>query len=173
VGGDFHDDAIAGIERFFARVWKRVTGPTQPEVGDDPAVEGAIGAVSNAIERLRFNVAIAKLMELTDVAMSAHAKRVLVQLLAPLAPHLAEELWARLGEPFSVHDSKWPVADPAVLDREPQTIVVQVNGRVRTRIQVAVNASEADVISAARDVTGLRSPRVIYVPGRLVNFVEL
>jgi len=171
-GGDFHDESITGIERFFARVWKLVTGPTLPEGDGDPTVEGAIVAVSSAIERLRFNVAIARLMELTDAEMTAHAKRVLVQLLAPLAPHLAEELWARLGESFSVHDSKWPAPDPAVLERVRQTIVVQLNGRVRTRIQVDCNASEPDVISAAMDATGLRASRVIYVPGRLVNFVE-
>jgi leucyl-tRNA synthetase len=171
-GGDFHDQSIAGIERFFARVWRLVTGPTSPVDDGDVAVEGAIVAVTSAIERLRFNVAIARLMELADAAMSARAKRVLVQLLAPLAPHLAEELWARLGESFSVHDSTWPAADAAVLEREGWTIVVQQNGRVRTRIQVDRNASESEVVDAAADATGLEPSRVVYVPGRLVNFVE-
>jgi leucyl-tRNA synthetase len=171
-GGDFHDKTIAGIERFFARVWKVVTGPNLPEMaGDDAAIEATILAVTSAIERLRFNVAIARLMELTDSATSYRAKCVLVQLLAPLAPHLAEELWSRLGKPFSVHDSTWPVPDRELLDRQQRTIVVQLDGRVHTRITVAGEAGEQEVVQAAIDAAGIHPSRVIYVPGKLVSLV--
>ena len=172
-GGDFHDESIAGIERFFARVWNIVITPTKLDgpLDSDAAIEGAIVAVTNAIERLRFNVAIARLMELAGSGKSARAKRVLVQLLAPLAPHLAEELWSRLGEPFSVHDSAWPVPDIGVLERQQRVIVVQLDGRVRAKIRVDGDASEQQVVRAAIDATGVEPSRVVYVPGRLVSLL--
>ena len=172
-GGDFHDETIAGIERFFTRVWNVVTGPDLPKAPDDDiAIEAAILAVTSAIERLRFNVAIARLMELSDSATSARAKRVLVQLMAPLAPHLAEELWSRLGKPFSVHESSWPVPDRRLLDRQQRTIVVQLDGRVHTRITVDGGADEQEVVQAAIDAAGIHPSRVIYVPGKLVSLVR-
>jgi leucyl-tRNA synthetase len=174
-GGDFSDDAIAGIERFFARTWRVVTGPD----GEGPAPERlgrTVAEVTEAIERFSFNVAIARLMELVSEARSAAAKRVFVLLLAPLAPHLAEEMWHRLGEPFSVHTRPWPeVAAPRTAgDIE---IPVQVDGRLRGTVVVSPDADEAAVVSEAQQtVAGVppsdRVSRVIYVPGRVVNFVE-
>jgi leucyl-tRNA synthetase len=172
VGGDFHDDTISGIERFFSRVWNVVTSPAAPEEGPDPRLERAIVSVTEAIEKLSFNVGLARLMELAPVATTARAKRILVQLLAPFAPHLAEELWARVGGAFSVHTSTWPAPDRTVLDSEPVMIVVQVDGRVRTRIEVDPSANEAQVVAAAvAAVEGIEPSRVIYVPGRLTNLV--
>ena len=171
-GGDFHDDTIAGIERFFTRVWKTVAAPATPEDGPDPRLERTIVAVTEAIEKLSFNVGLARLMELAPVAHTARAKRTLVQLLAPFAPHLAEELWARLGEAFSVHTSAWPSPRSDILASEPATIVVQVDGRVRTRLQVDSAATEAEVLNAAAlAVGGIEASRTVYVPGRLVNLV--
>lgn len=169
--GEFHDTAIAGIERFFARLWHTVLEPPRTEQ-PDPAIEAAIVDVTGAIGRLRFNVALARLMEVAASATSTRAKRVVVQLLAPLAPHLAEELWARLGEPFSVHTSAWPVPDRDVVEREAVTIVVQVDGRLRRRIEVSRQAGEPEIVAAARHAVGIEdAARAIYVPGRLVNFV--
>ena len=177
-GGDFHEDTIAGIERFFARVWHAVTGPGAPGSRGrratseaDALTEATIAAATSAIERLRFNVAIARLMELSDSAHSPRAKRVLVQLLAPLAPHLAEELWSRLGETSSVHESTWPVPDHELLDRRPRTIVVQLDGRVHARITVDGSASEQEVVDAAIEAAAIRPTRVVYVPGKLVSLV--
>lgn len=172
-GGDFHDDTIAGIERFFTRVWKTVTAPPSGEGAADPVVERSIIGVTEAIEKLSFNVGLARLMELAAAAGTARAKRTLVQLLAPFAPHLAEELWARLGGAYSVHTSAWPSPDRGILASEPATIVVQVDGRVRARIEVDPAATEAQVCSAAAlAVGGVRTSRVVYVPGRLVNLVS-
>jgi leucyl-tRNA synthetase len=172
VGGDFHDGTISGIERFFSRVWNTVTGPTREQEGSDAAAERAIAAVTAAIEQLRFNVALARLMELAPQATTERGKRVLVQLLAPLAPHLAEELWAQLGEPFSVHASPWPTAEHVASSGAPVEIVVQVDGRVRARIHVAPDSAEADVVAAAVAAVGDVTPvRVVYVPGRVINLV--
>ena len=106
-GGEFSDDAIVGIERFFARAWRAVTGPDrEPPVRS--TCRSTIDAVGAAIERLTFNVALARLMELVRRVGDPTSKRVFVRLLAPFAPHLAEELWHQLGEPFSVHTQPWP-----------------------------------------------------------------
>jgi leucyl-tRNA synthetase len=170
-GGDFHDDTISGIERFFGRVWKVATAPAEG-TGPEPLVEKTIVSVSEAIERLSFNVALARLMELSSAARTSRAKRVLMQLLAPFAPHLAEELWQRLGQPFSVHTSRWPVPDHSVLNVEDLEVVVQVNGRVRAQVRVRRDSSEADVVGAAARAVGVERPnRVVYVPGKLVNLV--
>lgn len=168
-GGDFHDDSIAGIQRFFGRLWHLVDRATGEAV--TPDVERAVAEVGAAIERLRFNVSIARIMEATDAARSARDARVVVRLLAPLAPHLAEELWERLGQPFSVHRSAWPLPEPGLLDSDERTIVVQVNGKVRHRLTVGARAAEATVVEAAIDAAQVRPARVVYVPGRLVNLV--
>lgn len=172
VGGDFHDDTIAGIERFFTRVWNVVTAPTADEDLLDPLTERTIVAVTEAIEKLSFNVGLARLMEFAPAATSARAKRVLVQLLAPFAPHLAEELWARLGGSFSVHTSAWPTPDVGILESEPVNVVVQVDGRVRRRIEVDPTTTEDQVVAAAVAAAGgINTYRIVYVPGRLVNLV--
>jgi leucyl-tRNA synthetase len=106
-GGEFSDDAIVGIERFFARAWRAVTGPDH-ECAAPFDLAATSGAVAAAIERLRFNVALARLMEAVRRVGDPVSKRAFVLLLAPFAPHLAEELWHRLGEPFSVHTQPWP-----------------------------------------------------------------
>jgi leucyl-tRNA synthetase len=189
-GGDFHDETIAGIERFFARLWTLVAeattagAPLPPAPGPvtDPVAARAVVAVTDAIERLRFNVAIARLMEAADVTATgrppsepgtpaAPRLRVVVQLLAPLAPHLAEELWRRLGGEGSVHRTAWPRPDPSVLEDAVVTLVVQVDGRLRRRLRVPRDADEPTVARLAEEAAGVRPARVVYVPGRLVNLV--
>lgn len=174
-GGQFQLDAIAGIERFFARVWRVVTAPDTDESGP---IDRAIRDVGVAIERLHFNVALARLMELTPGAHSAGTKRVLVRLLAPFAPHLAEELWHRLGETGSVHDQPWPEHDAGALATGDVELAVQVDGHTRDRIVMPAHAREADVLRVARDrhrvreaLAGRTIERVVYVPERLVNLV--
>jgi leucyl-tRNA synthetase len=174
-GGDFVDDGIAGIERFLARAWRAVTAPDRGET-DVRDEARTIVAVSEAIERLAFNVGLARLMEFAPRAGSAGSKRVFVRLLAPFAPHLAEELWHYLGEPFSIHTQPWPKPDRAALVERDVEVVVQVDGRVRGTVVVPAGAEEDTVVRAARaalpavpdapDVT-----RVVFVADRLLNFV--
>jgi len=174
-GGEFVDDSIAGIERFFGRVWRTVNGPDGEPPGQD-VVDRAIAAVGVAIGQLRFNVALARLMELAPVARSAEAKRVLVKLLAPLAPHLAEELWQQLGEPYSVHSQPWPAHDPQALHARRIHLVVQVDGKARGHAEIESGLEEMSAIDAARGVVeaalaGRAVRRTVHVRDRLVNFV--
>ncbi|MDJ0663006.1 MAG: class I tRNA ligase family protein [Acidimicrobiia bacterium] len=174
-GGEFSDRSIAGIERFFARCWRAVAESDGPE----SAVaqwDHTISAVTRAVERMSFNVALARLMEFVDHVRSAEDKSVLVRLLAPLAPHLAEELWHQLGQPFSVHDQPWPEAssDGAA---EVQDLAVQVDGRLRGRISLPRTATGEDAAALARsNIAAVPAKdavkRVVYVPGRVINFVS-
>jgi len=135
---------------------------------------------------MRFNVSIAKITELNNHLTARYpaggvprsVAETLVLLLAPLAPHVAEELWARLGHPDSLATEPFPEADPAYLVDETVEIPVQVNGKVRGRVVVPVGADAEALEAAARGderVAGLLEGRtvrkVVTVPGRLVNFV--
>jgi leucyl-tRNA synthetase len=113
-----------------------------------------------------------------DAHQWADACRVLVRLLAPLEPFLAEELWSRLDEEPSVHSQAWPTYDPRALDDDRVPLPVQVNGKVRATVEVAPGAAEETVLELAlaqgpvRHALGAASPRrVVYVPGRVLNLV--
>ena len=195
-GGPFGTKGIAGVERWLNRVWNTVLAG--PKLVDDP--QGArdlrrlthqtIRRVSEDLEAFRFNTAIAALMELTnglsrareggpaDAAAWQEAVESLLLMLAPLAPHIAEELWERIGRPYSVHTQSWPAWDHDLAREEEITLVVQVNGKVRDRIQVAAGIAEEEAKRVAlesaqvrRHLEGQEIRRVIYVPGKLVNIV--
>jgi leucyl-tRNA synthetase len=149
-----------------------------------------IAAVTQDMEGFAFNTIIARLMELTNTLMKARETPVygtdaweeavvsLLLMLAPCCPHIAEELWARTGRPYSIHQQAWPVWDPELAAAEVFTLVVQVNGKVRDRLEVAVDIGEEKAKELAlasegaqRHLEGLEVKKVIYVPGRLVNIV--
>jgi leucyl-tRNA synthetase len=182
--------AVIGSQRFLQRVWRLVvdeeTGATR--VVDEPAsqevrvaLHRAIDGVRGDLDELRFNTAIAKLIELTNVAtrLPATPREVaepLVLMLSPFAPHVAEELWQKLGHSDSLAYVEFPVADPALLVADSITYPVQVNGKVRGRVEVAAGAEEESVREAALAAVGDhlagRDPRkVIVVPGRMVSIV--
>jgi leucyl-tRNA synthetase len=142
-----------------------------------------IDGVRSDMEGLRFNTAIAKLIELTNRATSVStagtprslAER-LVLMTAPFAPHLGEELWRRMGHDASLAYEPFPVADPARLVAETVTYPVQVNGKLRGKVVVAAATSEADVRAAAlaevvSTLEGREPKKVIVVPGRMVSVV--
>ncbi|MBC8264741.1 MAG: class I tRNA ligase family protein, partial [Anaerolineales bacterium] len=137
-----------------------------------------------------FNTIIARLMELTNTLMKAketplygadgweEAVESLLLMLAPCCPHIAEELWAHTGRPYSVHQQRWPVWDPELAAEEVITLVVQINGKVRDRLEVPVDIGEEEAKEMAlasggvqRHLEGLEIKKVVYVPGRLVNIV--
>ncbi|HEV7127738.1 MAG TPA: leucine--tRNA ligase, partial [Ktedonobacterales bacterium] len=188
-GIDFNDRGLGGVTRFLDRTWQLVTrhaatlraGP--PSMEARRALHHAIKRVTEDTEALKYNTAIAALMEyLNALEASNEPRREEVEgflcLLAPYAPFMTEELWERIGGDYSIHQHPWPTYDPAALLTATVTIVVQVNGRMRDRIEVPADASEAQVVAqaqtapnVARHLEGQSVRQVIYIPGRLVNVV--
>ena len=183
---------VVGMYRFLQRLWRNVVDEdsgalTVSESAVDDETERllhkTIDAVATEMDNLRFNTAIAKLIELNNhvTKLDAAPRGVvepMVLMLAPLAPHLGEELWAKLGHETSLAYEPFPVADPTLLVDDMVELPVQVNGKVRARITVAADAAN-DVIEAAalaeenvaRTLDGAAPKKVIVVPGRMVNIV--
>ena len=205
-GGPWNPTGIDGMHRWLARVWgaalPSTAGAAGPPAGEvlgtaeeltralRRAAHATIEAVTDDIEELHFNTAISKLMELTNALIReresglagteayAEAVDVLLKLLAPIAPHIAEELWERRGHPYSIHVQPWPVADPALVTAETIELPVQVDGKLRDRLVVTPDtpADEVERMALAsehvqRYLAGRAPARVIQIPGRLVNVV--
>ena len=198
-GGPWSDENIQGVVRWLHRLWSLVLESSAEEGGTaDPSAaaalrrrtHAAIRQVSDDMERFEFNTVVSALMELTHAVAEARqaglagtpgfrqSVETLVLLLAPVAPHLGEELWARLGRPYSVHQQPWPAFDPAALATDEITLVIQVNGKVRDRIAVPAGISEDEARRRAlasetvqRHLGGKAPRQVVYVEGRLVNIV--
>jgi leucyl-tRNA synthetase len=187
--------AIVGPYRLLQRIWRVVLDEHSGEthVSDDPVpdelnrvLHRTIDAVREGYESLRFNTSIARITELNNAVTQAYpagrAPRAvaepLVKMLAPLAPHIAEELWARLGHDESLAWDEFPAADPALLVDDTVQVPVQVNGKVRAVMDVPADSDAASLEAAARGdariaalIDGREVRRVVAVPGRLVNFV--
>jgi leucyl-tRNA synthetase len=187
---------IVGVHRFLQRFWRNVIdeGSGGLRVSDSRASDDTkrvlhrtIDAVASDLGSLEFNTAIARLFELNNhltqvAAEQGSAPREVVEpmvlMLAPLTPHVAEELWSRLGHAETITYEAFPVADPALLVDDEVEIPVQVNGKVRGRVRVAAGADEiAHEASARADeriaalLDGAEIAKVVVVPGRMVNFV--
>jgi leucyl-tRNA synthetase len=152
-----------------------------------------IAAVTSRFERFEFNTAISALMELSNALgeylsatandqrsreVASEAYTTLLRLLHPFAPHMTDELWERLGNDEILLATSWPLADAALMEEDVVTIVVQVNGKLRGQLEVAVGAQEAEIVASARShekvvphLEGKTMVKTIYVPGRLVNLV--
>ncbi|AVT32722.1 leucine--tRNA ligase [Plantactinospora sp. BC1] len=182
--------AVIGAYRFLQRVWRTIVDEQtgQLRVTDAPADEQTrrllhriIDGVRGDLDGIRMNTAIAKLIELTNglTRLDATPREVaepLLLMLSPFAPHIAEELWQRLGHAESLAYEPFPVADPSLLVAESVTYPVQVNGKVRGRVEVPAEATEEEIRSAAlaavADQLAGREPRkVIVVTGRMVSVV--
>ena len=191
-GGDFRDAAITGIVRFYKRVWEWVTQPPATKgvpLDEDRArraLHKTIKKVGEDLPALSFNTAIAALMEtlntLRECELSAAVHQELARtytlLLAPIAPLLSEELWERLGGRFSVHQQPWPAFEPALLVDALIVVPVQINGKLRSRLEIAATASEEEITRAAlqspgvdKYIEGKQVTKTIYLPGRLLNIV--
>jgi leucyl-tRNA synthetase len=185
---------VEGTHRFLNRAWRLLIDERSDALADtltsrEPTAEEqrlihrTIAKVGEDIEALRFNTVISALMEFTNAAnkwtsVPRSIAEKFVLLLAPLAPHIAEELWQRLGHAASLAYEPWPLFDEKYLGSEMLEIPVQINGKMRGRIEVPSDADEQQVIEVARaDETVLRYlegkelKRAIYVRGRIVNFV--
>jgi leucyl-tRNA synthetase len=186
-GGDFRDEGIAGPYQFLNRVWHTVLDARDLPL--DPAVEQKLHAtirkVTEDVEALSYNTAIAAMMEYLNTVRAGNrtperaAVEPLVLLLAPFAPHLAEELWERMGGTESIFRAgRWPSYDPAKAVADTVEFVVQVNGKLRARMPMARGITEADARAAAladphvRAFTdGKEMRKVVFVPDRLLNLV--
>lgn len=182
---------IVGVNRFLRRVWRNfVDEDGNVLVIDDAAEEDVeralhrtIKRVTNDYERMSFNTAIAALIEFTPylVAMNTIPRKVaesFLCMLAPLAPHISEELWNRMGHTESLAYERWPTVDERFLTEDTIRIAVQVNGKVRTSIDISPDADKEVVLSMAKSdknvsryLDGKELKREIYVPGRIVNLV--
>jgi leucyl-tRNA synthetase len=193
---EWQDTGIEGTSRFLARLWRLVHEVADRgeagEAGDGAltrSTHATIGKVTDDIERrFQFNTPVAALMELLNDAHHAKddpdqagavrlATETIVSLVQPYAPHVAEELWERLGH-HRLWQTSWPEADPAMLERDTFTLVVQVNGKVRDKVEVPAGLSEDELVARASELPKVRAHldgkairKRIVVPGKLVNLV--
>jgi len=187
------DDAgVRGVRRFLDRVWNlqdvlvkdEEIGNLKLEIGDlDKETHKVLKKVGDDLATLNFNTAIAKLMELTNAFYKVEKVPItnyilLITMLAPFAPHMAEELWQLLGHDTQLAFAEWPQYDESKLVSDTMTIAVQVNGKVRATIDIASDASEDDVKATAmadenvkKWMGGNEPKKVIYVKGKIVNVV--
>ncbi len=187
-GGDFSDHGIEGVHRFLHRLYHLVRENASAAQGAarEEVVRRRhrlIRRVTEDIDGLKYNTAIAALMEQLNFLQreeqpSREDLRTMALLLAPFAPHIAEELWEGLGEQGSVHAAHWPAYDPALCQEDTVTIVVQVNGKLRDRLQVPSGTPEAVVREAAlaseavaKHIESVQTARYVFVPDRLLNIV--
>jgi leucyl-tRNA synthetase len=177
---------IQGVRRFLDRVFKVCTGALDDGPGDDQTLRllhKTIKKVGDDFDGMRFNTAVSALMILTNhlasiERVSRSCAQTLVLLVSPIAPHLGEELWQRLGHSESLANEPWPTYDEALVRDEDVEIGVQVNGRVRGRITTARDASEGAAMELARaqsniaaHLDGKTIRKVIYKPGQILNII--
>jgi leucyl-tRNA synthetase len=196
-GGAWNVDNIQGIVRWLNRVW---TLCLEEAKGGEPhtdhvralqrKVHQTIRHVSHDMETSEFNTVVSALMELTNALSDAReaglaghesyqeAIEMLLKMMAPITPHIAEELWSRLGQAYSIHTQSWPDFDPKLAKEDEITLVLQVNGKVRDRVQVPAGITDDEARNLAlenesvrRHLQGAEPRQVIVVPKRLVNVV--
>ncbi len=193
---EWNQEAVSGAYRFLNRVWRAAeklaeappTGPADDEL--ERLRHVAIERVTRDMEKFKFNTVVAALMELMNALGKALEERTasrltceqtfdtLLMLLHPFAPHLTEELWEARGHPENLLESQWPSYDEAKLQASRVTIVVQIDGKLRDRLDVAVEAAESEVVDAVmaspkveQHLEGREVAKTILVPGRLINLV--
>ncbi|MCH7593198.1 MAG: class I tRNA ligase family protein, partial [Chloroflexi bacterium] len=198
-GGDWSDEGLSGITRWLNRVWDLALRDVArlPATGDADTERDLVRSTHKTtrrairdLERFKFNTTIAALMELVadmnrawergSVSAAAWSDAVdrMLLMTAPLAPHITEELWERTGHEFSIHNESLPGWDDELAADEVITVVVQINGKVRERLELPADVTEEQAFEAAfasdrvkAYIDGVEIVRRIYVPGKLVNLV--
>ena len=195
-GGDWSDDAFNGITRWLNRVWDLSTRDADEIISNDEnnkdfeiLINSTIKKVNEDLEKFKFNTSISTLMEYTNSLSkiwSAGCNNdlwkesiiILIKLLAPMAPHITEELWELKGQKFSVHNQEFPSWDDQLISTDAKTIVVQINGKVRSQFDIEGTKSEEEVFEIAsnnekvkENIAGKEIIKKIYVKDKLVNFV--
>ena len=197
LGGEWNDRGLVGVSRWLNRVWSLATTDYSSRVVDLETekeflhlMHKTIKEVTADLERLRFNTMLASLMEFSNYLSKVKERGMVCDslwreaishfllLLAPTAPHLAEELWARTGHSYTIHNQPWPEYDQELAKEEEITLVIQINGKLRDKLLVPASINEADAKELALNrervkayIDGRKLTRVIYVPRRVVNIV--
>ena len=196
-GGPWSSGGIEGVNRWMRRVWAMVVEPGPEGSKDEAAIRAlrrkvhqTLKAVTRDFEQFEFNTIVSGLMELLNDMVKAkqqglfnsppwkEAVELYLLMLAPVSPHIAEELWMRIGKPYSIHTQKWPVVDEEAAHEDEITLVVQINGKLRDRIQLPAGISEADARARTlaspvvqKNLEGKTPRQIIYVAGKLINIV--
>ncbi len=196
-GGEWNDNGLNGVVRWLNRVWDLSLGGYDSEAHRDQAAGGlrrlthkTIKRVTEDLERFHYNTMLAALMEFTNYLARVReeksatrdewqeAIKALLLLLAPTTPHVAEELWTRTGQPYSIHNQLWPSWNEDMVRQEQFTLVIQVNGKLRDRAAVPTTITQAEAEGLALGKEKVKAHlrdrsilRVVYIPGRLVNIV--
>ena len=185
------ESGIEGVSRFLKKVWKRYIDDEGEirKFSETATIENkrimheTVQKVTNDIESLKFNTAISQLMICLNFLQKSYeidrqSANTFLQLLAPFAPHIAEELWARIGNKPSIVDACWPKYDKAEIETSKHTVIVQVNGKLRAEYVVNGNISEDEIFEMAMSndtvkkfVSGKNILRKIYVKGKILNIV--
>lgn len=196
VGGPWNSSGIEGNSRWLRRVWATILEPAETTASPDVLrallrkTHQVLRGITYDYENFEFNTIVSSLMELLNEMTRAknagawgspewnQCVDIYLRMLAPLCPHIAEELWERLGKPYSIHTQAWPAVDEEAARDEEITLVVQVNGKLRDRILVAPGINDAEAQEKALASEAVRAAlegrpvrKVIVVPGRLVNIV--
>jgi leucyl-tRNA synthetase len=196
LGAPWNSSGIDGTMRWLRRVWSMVLEPASGGADNDTIrglrrkVHQTVQQLTRDFENLQFNTTVSGLMELLNEMVKAKQKGaygsdawneaidIYLRMLAPIAPHISEELWAEIGKPYSVHTQSWPVADEEAAKDDVITLIVQINGKLRDRIEVPAGISKEDAQAkalasdkVAKYMEGKDPRKVIVVPGRLVNIV--
>ena len=173
-------NGVVGIKRFLERVWNLKNRIATSE--SNTSIHKTIKKVAGDIERLKFNTAISSMMilvnDIESVGVSSDDYKKFLQILAPFAPHMTEELWREFGEKESIHLSTWPEYDESKIRDEKIKIMIQINGKIRDEIMIDNGADEEEVKKLAlsqpkvvEKLVGAEPKNIIYIAGRLVNIV--
>jgi leucyl-tRNA synthetase len=198
LGAPWNSSGIEGSARWLRRVWFTFLEPTEsPETAGKAVlrdlrrkVHQTLEAVTRDFENFNFNTIVSGLMELLNEMTTAkeqgafgtqawqEAQSIYLRMMAPVCPHIAEEIWEKTGHDYSIHNQNWPEVDPAATREEEITLIVQVNGKLRDRLTVPVDITEEKAKTLALEsetvqnfIEGEHPKKIIYVPGRLVNIV--
>ncbi len=198
-GGSFRAENLEGIWRFLNRFWSVTTENWRGKPSTEVTTQSreierlrhkTVKRVTDDLAHFRFNTALAALMECNNVLVKQQGDPIsqsaayretleaMMQMLAPMAPHITEELWHLTGHTGSIHTSSWPIYDEAKTVDESFTLVLQVNGKIRDKIEIPANLNEAEVRQMAIENSKVSAfvgeatiQKIVYVPGRLVNIV--